>query len=131
MRSTIDIALSGLRAAETRLANSANNVANAQSTHSIKDGVSVKEPYAPTRVQQTSLAEGGVAVNIVKDSAPYIAAYDPENADANENGFVNYPNVDIEKEVVERITATYDFKANLKVIQADKSIFQKLLDIFG
>lgn len=131
MTPTLNIALSGLKAAETRLANSANNVANAGSTRSVKDGVEVSEPYKPTRVAQTSQAEGGVSTKVVEDGNPTTPVFDPGNADADDNGFVQYPNVDLAEEAVDQVVATYDFKANLNVVKADKSMFDKLLDIFG
>jgi flagellar basal-body rod protein FlgC len=131
MSSVLNIALSGLHAAETRLANSANNIANANSTQSVKDGAVVKEPYTPTRVTQISLSEGGVETRIVPDSNPAVPVNDPSNSAADANGVTQYPNVDLAQEEVDQITAGYDFQANLKILQADKNMFQKLLDIFS
>jgi flagellar basal-body rod protein FlgC len=131
MSSVLNIALSGLHAAETRLANSANNIANANSTQSVKDGALVNEPYTPTRVTQISLSEGGVETRIVPDSNPTVPVNDSSNPAADANGVTQYPNVDLAQEEVDQITAGYDFQANLTVIKTEKGLMAKLLDIFG
>jgi flagellar basal-body rod protein FlgC len=124
------IAATGLQAAERRLLASANNVANAETTAARGvGGTLVNEPYRAQRVEQVSLASGGVAARVVKDANPTVRAFDPASPVADENGFVEKPNVSLDNEIIQQNIAGYDFKANLKVIKAQDENFKSLLDI--
>lgn len=100
------IALSGLKAAESRLANSANNIVNARTPG-----------FKPADAVQRSLDNGGVIVDIRQRV--------PVSPDAE--GQV--PNVSLEQEVVNTITAESDFKANLRMLKLQKELDKSLLDI--
>ncbi len=130
MINSVGIPLSGLNAASKRLDNSANNVANIFSTLSTKNGETVKEPYSPTRVDNVSLNPGvqPVTRNVTPSSVP---VYDPDNAAADAEGITQYPNVDIENEVVDQKIATYDFKGNLSVLKTQDKMMGALLDILA
>lgn len=124
------IALSGLNAAQTRLGNSANNVANVQSTSSRVNGERVEQAYQATDVVQSSLEPtGGVRASIRPRDPATVPAYLPDNPAADENGIVEFPNVNLEEEVVQQQLASYDFKANAKVIQTQDEMLDSLLDI--
>lgn len=127
--SSIGIAISGLQAAGTRLNNSANNVANISSTTSNVNGERVNEPFQAQQVQQTSLSTGGVQTSLKAVEPATVPVYDPENVAADENGVTQYPNVDLEEEVVNQQIAKYDYKANLKVIEKADEMMEDLLDI--
>ena len=127
--SAINTAITGLQAASKRMAVSANNVANISSTLSSKNGETVKEPYTPQDVVQTSLEQGGVKATVRDRDPASVPLYDPSNSAADENGITDYPNVSLEEEAVNQITASYDYKANLKVIKRQDEMFQSLLDI--
>ena len=129
LSSSMNIALTGLRAAETRLANSANNVANMQSTVSRIDGERVLEPFKAQQVTQTSLSTGGVRTDLRAVDPKSVPVYDPTNVAANEEGITQYPNVDLEEEIINQQIATYDFKANLNVIETTDEMMDDLLDI--
>lgn len=131
MVSSINIALTGLASASKRLEVSSNNLANLHSTRSVKDGVTTAEPYLAQRVAQTSLSTGGVLASVVPSSAPVDKVYAPDHPDADETGFVNFPNVNVEEELVQTQIASYDYKANLKSIQTQDSMFKSLLDILS
>lgn len=123
--------LSGLHAAERRMANSANNVANVHSTHSRVNGQTVAEAFRPQTVQQQSLEQGGVrTVSRERDPAT-ISVYDPDNSAANEDGITEYPNVNLEEEVITQQVASYDYKANLKVLEKADEATEDLLDILA
>lgn len=126
--SILNTAVSGLKAAENRLYTSANNVANMHSTTSSVNGERVDEAYRAQRVVQTS-AEPGVRSDRVDVDPATIPVYDPTNVAADENGITEYPNVDLAQEVINQQIATYDFKANLKSIQAADEMAEELLDI--
>ncbi|GIN83706.1 flagellar basal-body rod protein FlgC [Heyndrickxia sporothermodurans] len=75
-------------------------------------------------------ARGGVKVTkIVEDSAPAKLVYDPENPDANQDGYVSMPNVDPLREMVDLMSATRSYEANVTVFNASKSMMMKALEI--
>ncbi len=131
MINPINSALSGLSAATRRLQVSAANIANMQSTQRVENGNVVNSPYVPQRVQQISQAGGGVST-LVQDVNPAATRiFDPEDPQADAEGFVAYPNVNLENEIINQKIATYDYKANLKTLKIQDELEQSLLDILS
>ncbi|MGE0755007.1 MAG: flagellar basal body rod protein FlgC [Alphaproteobacteria bacterium] len=130
MVDAIGSALSGLRAASTRISVSANNLANQQSTSTRVGGQVLQEPFRPQRVEQVSQSTGGVLARVRDASPATIKVYDPTSPAANSEGLVELPNVDTATELVNQRIATYDYKANLTSIKAQDDLQQSLLDIF-
>ncbi len=125
MVSSIDTALSGLNAASKRLEVSANNLANQFSTKSVTDGKVSDTPYSAQRVDQISLSSGGVTTQVSNTNPATNTVADPQG------GLQQVPNVDTANELIQTKLASYDFKANLKTIQAQDNMFKNLLDIIG
>jgi flagellar basal-body rod protein FlgC len=123
------VALSGMNAATARLDNSAKNIANIHSTSRVERGETIKAPYQPTDVVTLSQEAGGVITIQKERNNATTPVYDPESADADGDGMVQMPNVDLAQEVAQQKIATYDFKANLKVLEAQKKMDDSLLDI--
>jgi flagellar basal-body rod protein FlgC len=121
--------LSGLDVAAKRLANSANNVANINSTAVVREGKTLQETYLPKDIVQISQEAGGAAAYLKPRTPATVKVADPDNSAADENGLVDVPNVNLEEEVVQQQMATYDFKANLKALKAQDEMEQGLLDI--
>ncbi|OUM96986.1 MAG: flagellar basal body rod protein FlgC [Thermobacillus sp. ZCTH02-B1] len=72
----------------------------------------------------------GVKVaRIVEDSTPPRLVYNPTHPDADENGYVRLPNVDILKEMVDMLSATRSYEANVTALNASKAMFTKALEI--
>ncbi|WP_212953200.1 flagellar basal body rod protein FlgC [Siminovitchia terrae] len=72
----------------------------------------------------------GVKVSrIVEDQTPFKSVYDPDHPDADENGFVYQPNVDPLREMVDMISATRSYEANVTVLNSTKAMLMKSLDI--
>lgn len=71
----------------------------------------------------------GVAVDIVRDPAPPEMIYEPNHPDADENGYVAMPRIDTIVEMVDLISATRAFEANISAIDAAKDIARKSLEI--
>jgi flagellar basal-body rod protein FlgC len=126
----LDISASGMAADRLRMQVIAENLANANSTKGA-DG----EPY---RRKSVSLQEapsfetvlGGVEVKgITEDPSPGRRVYDPANPDADQQGYVTLPNVDSVTEMVDLITASRGYDANVQALNAAKQMFQKALDI--
>jgi len=75
-------------------------------------------------------AGNGVKVSkIVEDETPFELVYDPDNADANEDGYVEMPNVDPLREMVDLMSASRSYEANITVLNASKSMLMKTLEI--
>lgn len=73
---------------------------------------------------------GGVKVTgIVEDQTPFQLLFDPTHPDADQDGYVRLPNVDIAKEMVDLISATRSYEANVTTFNAAKSMFSKALEI--
>ena len=138
----INAAGSGLTAERLRMDVTAENLANAQTTRGA-DG----QPYRRKEVvlQQrdggfgqalnTAMARGsstggGVQVaGIVEDQSDLKLVYDPAHPDANAEGYVQMPNVNPVTEMVDLISASRGYEANVTAIQAAKTMFSKTLDI--
>lgn len=124
MISSIGISVTGLQAASTRMAASADNVANLNTRQIKKDGVVVQEAYTPHDVQQSSIEpQGGVRAH-VRDRDPATVELPTFDGDVAE-----YPNVNLEEEIVGQEVASYDYKANLKAIKTQDEMMESLLDI--
>jgi len=121
-----NIAVSGMQAATRRLENSSQNIANISTT-----GAKPGEAFRPQRVAQVAAEGGGVATNLRAIDPASFKAYDPTAPAAAEDGTVEYPNVNLEEEVVNLHMATYDFKANLKSLKAEDEMTKELLDIIA
>jgi flagellar basal-body rod protein FlgC len=131
MVSAINSALSGIDAAERRIQNSANNIANQFSTRTIVDGQVTNQPFVPQRIQQVSGAGGSVLTVRSNVEPATVAVFDPSNPEANAEGIVQFPNVDVAQELVSMQIASYDFKANLKTIKVEDNMQKSLLDIIS
>ena len=136
----VDISSSGMDYQRLRLEIIAANIANANSTRSV-NGVT----YKPLEAVATSPALVGGAQSfeshfsahlqgiervdvIEKNTAPRMV-YSPNHPDANEDGFVAFPNVDISASMVDLISATRSYEANVKVLNAAKSMALRALEI--
>lgn len=138
---TFDIAASGMTAERLRLDVIANNLANANSTRTAEGGpyrrqqvvFAAREGAKPQRRagSRGSAAPGtGVrVVGIVQDDTPPRRVWDPHHPDADDDGYVLLPNVDVVTEMVDMISATRAYEANVAVLQAGKQMAQAALEI--
>ena len=75
---------------------------------------------------------GGVRVTqVVDDPSPLQLVYDPTHPDANEEGYVEMPNVDTVKEITDAMAATQAYSANVTAFNTLKSVIAKGLEIGG
>ena len=140
---SFDISVSGLTAQRQRLDTVAENIANAQTTRTADGGpyrrkiVSFEEKQASSfqeefnsRLRRSGMEKGGVRVSqITEDQRDLIPVYDPDHPDANEEGYVMMPNVDLVKETVDGMAATRSYEANITAFNAIKMMSQKALEI--
>lgn len=128
--SILDIAGSALAAQSQRMNVSASNLANAESVTG-PDG----EAYRAKQVIFQNAAEnartvGGVRVSeVVEDSSPLRLEYRPEHPLANDGGYVEMPNVDPVGEMVNMISASRSYQANVEVMNTSKQIMLKTLTL--
>jgi flagellar basal-body rod protein FlgC len=125
-----------LDAEQTRLDVISENIANANTTHG-PDG----KPYQrqvvvfETSLQQAMNGDGSVQMpaiqvaRIEKDPSPPNYIYDPGNPDADAKGMVAKPNVNIQEEMADLISASRTFEANLAVVKNARSMAMETLAI--
>lgn len=124
------IAGSALTAQSARLNATASNLANADSVVGA-DG----QPYRAKQVvfKATPVTEqGGIGVRVtqvVESAAPLRQVYDPKNPAANEQGYVNMPNVNVVEEMVNMISASRAYQSNAEVMNTAKTLMQRTLAI--
>lgn len=124
------ISASGLSAERLRMDTITSNITNAQTTRG-EDG----KPYVrKIAVFQENLdrakgLNGVKAVKIVDDESPLTKVYDPTHVDADEEGYVTMPNVNILNEMADMIAASRSYEANVNTLDATKSMFMKTLEI--
>lgn len=137
----IDICASGLTAQRLRMDTIANNLANATTTRTAKGGpyrrqmVVFEARSAPGQNFEKILNDeinnyGGVRVKAIKeDNSPFRRVYDPSHPDADKDGYVNYPNVNVVQEMVDMISATRSYEANVTALNSIKNMAAKALEI--
>lgn len=128
-----DIAVQGIRAQRTRMNIIANNIANAQTTRTAEGGP-FRRQLAVFRGEQLGQAvdpsKFGVRVlDIIDDDSPFETVHDPTHPDANADGMVLYPNVNLAIEMINLVSAQRAYEANVDVILSDRAMSQRALDI--
>lgn len=129
MDTVLNVALSGIYAAQRKTSVSANNIANVASTSSVKDGKRVSEPFMPLDFIQLSQENGGVITDVKPSGKEPQPVYEPGSPDANDNGIVLYPQIDPSEELANILDAKSAFSANLKVIESAKEMLGRLNDL--
>ncbi|NPV25917.1 MAG: flagellar basal body rod protein FlgC [Firmicutes bacterium] len=142
---SINISASALTAERLRMDVISNNIANANTTRT-EDGLpyrrrvvvfqSVEPKSEFYQIWRQELTEGeinsghGVRVaEIALDNSPFRRIYDPTHPDAGSDGYVQFPNVNVVTEMVDLISATRAYEANVTSLNASKSIVLKALEI--
>lgn len=126
MENSIGIAISGLNSASLRLYASASNIAHMRSTGSLTD--KDHPAYEATTTQSTTTSSGGVYTKIVTRESPTTVLFDPSNVFADENGFVESPNINTDEELVLMKMAEQAYKANAETIRVQGELFDTLID---
>ncbi|SMF36239.1 flagellar basal-body rod protein FlgC [Alteromonadaceae bacterium Bs31] len=136
-----NVAGSGMNAQSIRLNTTASNIANAETASSSSDqtyrgrhpvfsAIHSSMLNGEMGIQQGHSGSVGVRVNgIVESDAPLQARYEPENPNANEDGYVYYPNVNIVEEMTNMISASRSFQVNVEVMNAAKQMVQRVLTL--
>jgi flagellar basal-body rod protein FlgC len=139
--STLDAAISASASAlsveRARIEVAVSNMANAESTRG-PDG----QPYRrrdvvlssePVESFDAALGRAGAVgvkvVGIVEDRTPFKRRYDPSHPDADPSGFVAMPNVDVPEQMVDMMSASRAYQANLSAIGMIRDMIHRALDL--
>ena len=148
---TINIIGSGLTAQQLRLDVVSENVTNSQTTRVengegayrrkmvVFEAVSGRNSFraALARAAAGAVPNAGAAPNaggvrvtqIVEDPTPFKLVYDPEHPDANEDGYLEMPNIDMVKEMTDAMAATQAYSANVTAFNTLKTVVAQGLEI--
>jgi len=140
--SSMHISASGLSAHRVRMNVISMNMANVNTTRTKEGGpysrkITIHEavPFKEHLIRSAASRdvaeqESGVNVmDIVESDDPFRMVFDPAHPDANEDGYVAYPNVNIVTEMVNMMTAVRAYEANVTAINAAKEMALKALEI--
>jgi flagellar basal-body rod protein FlgC len=138
---TMDIAAEGMSAQRTRLNVISANLANAHTTRTedgspyrrktvIFEAVPVQSPFDEHLADAMDSEIRGVKVReIAPVKGEFKRLFDPSHPDADENGYVSFPNVDYISEMVSMLNANRSYEANAAAIKTAKEMALKALDI--
>lgn len=137
--SSMRISASGLSAERLRMDTIASNIANVSTTRGengqpYKRKVAVfqenleKELNKVTNTYEAKL-NGVKAVGIEEDTSPLRKVYDPSHPDADNEGYVLMPNVNVLNEMADMIAASRAYEANVTAMNTEKGMFMKALEI--
>ena len=147
-----NIATSGMSAERTRINVTSANIANAKTTHTEDGGPykrqsvafhevllqqnsktnnnNLRAPLAENENDKNQLALRGVGVkSIIEDDSAPVMRYEPSHPDANDEGYVAYPNINPVIEMINLIEARRSYEANVTAFTTHKNIDVKTLDI--
>ena len=127
---TLGIASTGLSAQRIRINFISANMANANTTRIAGEG---SGPYVKKNVIFKQILEGenrgGVKTQVVTDRKESQLRYEPSHPDANEAGYVAYPNINPVEELVNLLEAHRSYEANVTIINTAKQLAQQAISI--
>ena len=138
---SLNISGSGLTAQKYRMEIVAQNLANADTTRTEEGGAYRRKlellseigstgTFAQALRSASGSAPGGVRVTeVVDDNDDFKVEYDPTHPDANEDGYVELPNVDTTEEMVDMMSASRHYEANITAFNAMKDMASRALEI--
>ena len=136
---SMKISASGLAANRKRMNTISSNIANAQTTRTVEGG-----PYRPkevvfgseparksfSEVLDGELAGQSVhATEVINVNRPPVPKYAPNHPDADPNGYVYYPNINVMTEMANMISASRAYEANINAFNTSKAMAQKALEL--
>ncbi|WP_449242032.1 flagellar basal body rod protein FlgC [Desulfovibrio sp.] len=137
----LDVAATGMKAQRDYMNVISMNMANAKTTRTADGGpyrrksvsfesAPILSPFDEAMHDQLNRDLQGVTVRgIVNDTRPFKYVYEPGHPDANQQGYVAYPDINVVEEMTNMITAMRSYEANAQSIQDVKTMFNKALAI--
>ncbi len=145
-----NVSTSGMSAQRTRINVVSANIANAKTTHTAEGGPYKKQEVVfediliannkktnsndveTTNSKNSDVSLRGVGVkSILQSDAKPVMRYEPSHPDANEQGYVAYPDINPVIEMVNLVEATRSYEANVASFNTHKNIDSKTLDILN
>ncbi|TCO79955.1 flagellar basal body rod protein FlgC [Marinisporobacter balticus] len=138
---SINVSASGLTAERLRMDIISKNIANANTTRTsngtpyrrqvpvFKQTESTFEQTLENAKNGEQTGNGVEVVGIKEDKTPFKKVYDPGHPDADKDGYVQMPNVDIVTEMINMISSTRAYEANVTAMNTTKSMAMKALEI--
>lgn len=140
--SSISASASGLTAERLRMDVISRNIANVNTTRTA-DGTPYRRQVVVFQEAEKQmsfsqylsdaskklLGAGVKAVAVIEDKTPFKMVYEPGHPDADDEGYVKMPNVDVMTEMVNMISASRAYEANVTAINSSKSMAMKALEI--
>lgn len=139
--SAIDVGASALKAERTHLNVISMNLANAKTTKTVDGGpyrrkevifkeTEVDSPFSKAMNAALDQEVKGVRVEAIQnDRRPLKQVYEPGHPDANEEGYVSYPDINVVEEMTNMLQAMRAYEANVSTITTSKAMFTKALEI--
>jgi flagellar basal-body rod protein FlgC len=141
---SFEISASGLTAQRLRMDVVANNIANVNTTRTAAGGPYQRQrvvfeprreeaqfllPLATEAQRRQQMTQGVRVVAVNNDPSPARRVYDPGHPDADAQGYVGMPNITLVNEMVDMISATRAYEANIAAINSAKTMAAKALEI--
>ena len=138
---SLKISSSGLRANRKRMGAISSNIANAQTTRTPEGGPYRKKEVVfgsePARNSFSEILEGELgekaqnvyATEVISSNRAPVLKYEPSHPDANEKGYVAYPNINIMEEMADMISTSRSYESNISALNTSKNMAMKALEI--
>ena len=133
MFDVLDVGASGLAAQRCRMDTIAGNLANINTTHDASGKVG---PYRRRFVvfgsgQSGNAQKAGVHASVRLDQSPFQKRYEPGHQDADAQGYVSYPNIDLATEYVNMLEASRAYEANATMMDVTKAMMNASLRLIA
>ncbi len=138
---SLKISSSGLKAQRKRMEAISSNIANAQTTRTAEGGPYRRKEVVfgaePARESFAEILEGELdekaqtvhATEVINSNKPPILKYEPNHPDANKEGYVAYPDINVMVEMADMIEAQRSYEANITATNVTKAMASKTLEI--
>lgn len=125
----LGVASTGMSAQRIRISSVSANLANSHTTRTEDGGPYQRQDVVFKQILEGELQGGVKVTEVVKDEKPPILKYEPGHPDADEEGYVAYPNINPIEEMVNMLEASKSYEANTTVLSTAKQLAMKALEI--
>ncbi len=133
MFESLDIGASGLQAQRTRMDTIAANIAQINTTHNANgEKVPYRRRFVVFQPQRPGdPAKAGVRAEVKLDKSPFQRRYEPGHPDADKDGYVLYPNIDLAIEYINAMEASRAYEANVTMMETTKAMLNSSLRLIA
>jgi|YNPBryulayer2012_1023412.scaffolds.fasta_scaffold00039_50 flagellar basal-body rod protein FlgC len=125
----LKVSATGLEAQKIRLNVIASNLSNINSTRTPEGGPYRRKDVIFISYMYDQISHGVDVYKIVEDQRPFRIVFEPGHPDADKDGYVRYPNVNPMEEMINMISASRAYEANLTMINSYKEMFLRTIDL--